>query len=124
MSGSLKAKSDSCWKLADDLRGVGDFNNCVSRMYYAVFQAVKAYAVLKENYDPEKPEWKNQNAHKVMNGLVKRKLSSSAVVYEEMRVLRNTADYDPEDVSATEVTTHDISVLQGIRDTFLKEAMK
>jgi len=101
-----------------------DFNSCASRMYYAVFQSVKLYAVAKEQYDPKADKWKHQNAHRVMNDIIKSKLSALSELYEDMRALRNKADYDPEDVSASEIDTHTVHSMQSIRDVFLKDAIK
>lgn len=124
MSGSLKAKSDKCWELADSLRSAKDFNNCASRMYYSIFQAVVHYAVIKERYSPAETLERKLNAHKLMNRVVERVLPAAKDLYEDMRELRNKADYDPEDVSAAEIDQTVFFRMQGIRESFLKEAAK
>jgi len=122
MSGSLKLKSEKCWELADTLRGSDDFNNSASRMYYSVFQAVVYYAMKKKGYDPEEAQRRRENAHNTMNRIVDEEISQYADSYEEMRQLRNKADYDPEDVVASDFGHHFIVEMQGIRSFFLTEA--
>ena len=124
MSGSLKSKSDKCWELADELRVRCDFNNCASRVYYSVFQAVVFYAIKKEGYDPEKAQHLKRNVHNEMRNIVMNKLFALKDIYEDMRLLRNTADYDPDDVNATDLENHTWNSMQTIRDFFLKEAEK
>jgi uncharacterized protein (UPF0332 family) len=122
MSGSLKLKSNKCWELADALRGSNDFNNCASRMYYSVFQAVVYFAMTKKGYDPEEAQRRKLNAHNIMNHIVDEEISQYADAYGEMRQLRNKADYDPEDVAAVDISHHFLVEMQGIRSFFLTEA--
>lgn len=120
MSGSLRDKSDSCWKLAIQLQENANFNNCANRMYYAVFQAVKDYAVKAGLY--AKTDY--MSAHTIMRKIVKSKLPNQADSYEDMSELRKTADYDPDDVPPGVIDSHFVGVMQSIRDFFLKEAEK
>ena len=41
----LIEKSDENWKLADQLRNDGNCDAAANRLYYSLFQAVKAYAI-------------------------------------------------------------------------------
>ena len=119
MSGSLKEKSERCWTLALELRENGDFNNCASRMYYAVFQAVKAYAVKKRGYDPND---KSTKVHNAMYHIVKEKMGTYYATYEDMREFRNTADYDQDDVPPGGITQHIVKQAEEIKKHFLDEA--
>lgn len=124
MSGSLKTKAEKCWELADELRKKDDFNNCASRMYYAVFQTVVYFAVRKKYFDPEDARRKNLNVHYEMNKIVDKMLAQYSDAYEDMRALRNKADYDPDDVTAGEVDHQVVVSMESIKRFFLNEAEK
>ena len=126
MSGSLKDKSEKCWRLAEKLRESGDFNNCASRMYYAVFQAVKEYAVQKKQYVPKDDPAERGVVHGDMRRIVRDEFHADHhyETYEYMRILRNAADYDPNDVLPNEIDRDVVYQLQIIKDYFLKGSIK
>lgn len=120
-------KIDKGWDLAVSLRGEKDFNNSASRMYYSVFQAVKFYVIRKENYDSEKAREKKQKPHDFMRRVVKEKTKKNKLpldVYERLRVLRNKADYDPDDVTESELDLQIVNGAQDIKNFFLKKAQQ
>ena len=59
-----------------------------------------------------------------MKQVVLRKMSSVRDSYEDLRELRNKADYDPENVTQSEFDTGFIHSIENIKDFFLKEAMQ
>lgn len=112
------------WSLALQLRESKDYNNSASRMYYSVFQAVLFYAVQKERFDREKARREQRNVHKLMKHVATEKMKHVRDSYEDLRELRNKADYDPEDVQQFELNASFVHSVETIKDFFLKEAMK
>jgi uncharacterized protein (UPF0332 family) len=115
------------WDLALKLRGEGDLNNSASRMYYAVFQAVLAYAIQKEGFDREKARRDKENVHSLMKRVVEQNVKNSRQArdtYEDLRELRNRADYDPDDVVKSDLEASFVYSVEGIKDFFLKKATK
>ncbi len=109
------------WDLALKLRASGDLNNSASRMYYAVFQSVLTYAVQKKKYNREK---KRDTVHSDMKRMLKEAASKQRGwkdAYDDLRELRNRADYDPEDVSETDFDQRLVHQSECIKNFFLKE---
>ena len=106
------------------MRESKDYNNSASRMYYSVFQAVLFYAVQKERFDREKARREQRNVHKLMKHVATEKMKHVRDSYEDLRELRNKADYDPEDVQQFELNASFVHSVETIKDFFLKEAMK
>lgn len=112
------------WDLALSLRNAGDLNNSASRMYYAVFQAVLAYAVKKERFDREKHR---EKVHSEMKRVLKEAAARNKEwrdCYDDLRELRNRADYDPEDVTASAFDLNIVHQSECIKNFFLNEVSK
>ena len=123
MSENYLSKVKTGWELATWLRDKQDYNNSASRMYYAVFQAVLTYAIRKEKFDREKAWDEKRNVHALMRRVVKEKMQKNdADAYDDLRGLRNKADYDPEDVHLSDLDLNFIQSVEKIKNFFLKEA--
>lgn len=112
------------WGLAISLRSSRDYNNSASRMYYSVFQAVLYYAVAKTQFDPVA---KRADIHRCMSDLVKENFKEQKEygrIYGQLRKLRNQADYDPVNVSPSDLDQEFVHKIECIKDFFLKEVKR
>lgn len=124
MSANYLNKVHTGWDLATNLYDQHDYNNSASRMYYAVFQAVLAYAIRKKKFDREKARTEKKNVHMLMKDVVTQNMQNALDAYDDLRALRNKADYDPEDVMKSDLDTSFVNSVERIKDFFLKEATK
>jgi len=127
MSANYLNKVNTGWELSTRLHDQKDYNNSASRMYYAVFQAVLFYAIRKEKFNRETALKDKKNVHILMKRVVKEKMKdfkNAFDAYEDLRVLRNQADYDPEDVRQSDLNSGFINSVETIKNFFLKEATK
>jgi len=111
------------WELALNLRDEGDLNNSASRMYYAVFLAALWYAVAKRSFDPLR-KTNRDVVHARMKAYVEehfKERTEYVRCYGQLRRLRNKADYEPVDVSPSELDLEFINKIQCIKDFFLRE---
>lgn len=95
---ALVEKSGDNWALALRLRDDGRFNAAANRLYYALFQAVKAYAVRTgmASVDEE------AGVHGRMKAIVRDEDRRDARVFGDAMDLRVKADYSAASASASD----------------------
>lgn len=90
----MRNKSDENWRIVSLCLQNGTLNAAASRLYYAVFQAVLAYAKAKKEYirDPD------VSVHIKMSSYVRDTPDGKFYerVYKLLIISRTTADYEPE----------------------------
>lgn len=114
---SLVGKSKSNWELFDMLRREGKLDAAANRLYYSLFQAVKAYAVRtgKMNMDDQ------SDVHKTTMNLVSSE-KGYATTYSCARRLRVLADYLPGHPLASDFVQDFLFKADSLRQHYIKEA--
>lgn len=91
----LFEKAQASWRLGVELRDRGQFNAAANRLYYGLFQAVRAHFA-------SEPEMARADG---IHGRVKAKLRyAEKDTFEGLRELREKADYQPDDVQAEDLS--------------------
>lgn len=116
----MRDKSDENWRVGNACLVNGDLNAAANRLYYAVYQAVRGYALAKEkDYRPS-----DTGDHRKMEKIIRRYGKSpelSGDTFQDLMELRGKADYGRETPDASEL--HDLLPEAGkIRDYYLKRA--
>lgn len=114
---SLLGKSKKNFELALKLKEENNFDAAANRLYYSVFQAVKAYALAIGRMKINDSEKVHATAAAVVRDTDKRYHRTMREACE----LRIKADYLCERVSESEMDQHFLNNLQTMRDEF--EAM-
>lgn len=114
----MRNKSDENWKVVVLCLQYETLNAAASRLYYAVFQAVLAFAKAKKGYvyNP------HISVHIAMRNYVNDALGKDLErVFRKLLALRQTADYEPETPTAPNIKS--LMPESGIiRNHFLKLA--
>ncbi|MCX6996610.1 MAG: HEPN domain-containing protein [Kiritimatiellaeota bacterium] len=114
----MRDKSDENWRVGQRCLQDGDLNAAASRLYYGVFQAVLAWARAKKRYV------KTSDAHRDMYKFVCAE-GEGRILYgrkfQEMRGLRETADYHPDTPDADELKEL-LPFCVTMRTTYLRKA--
>lgn len=106
----LIKKSDENWLLSEQLRSDGKLNAAANRLYYSIFQAIKAYAVKSgkmENGD-------KVSVHRTANRIVKDEKKDYRTFGDAMD-MRERGDYEDDSVSPSEFSQkflHDADTLR------------
>lgn len=115
--GSLLEKSEANWKIGQTLLNESDgtLGDCksdaaVNRLYYGMYQAVEAYAIVCEGfvYDPNGGSVHSKMRRCVREFFRQQKTSdnvSFAQKFLELKALRAQADYEPSHVAKSKLDT-------------------
>lgn len=110
----MLCKSKANFDLALDLKENGKFNAAANRFYYSVFQAVKAYAVLKGKMGMDD----RNDVHATASEIVKNTEKKYHRTIRDACNLRIKSDYLKEDVGKNELDLNFVSQMQSMRDCF------
>jgi len=116
----MRDKSEENWRVGTQCLDDGDLNVAASRIYYATFQAVLAWASAKKEYIYNPRE----SAHSKMYRYVRSEGKARALygrVLADMQGLRETADYQP-DPPDKEQLKELLPDCKRIQDYYLKMA--
>lgn len=92
----MREKSDENWTVGNTCLQNGQPNAAASRIYYAVFQVVYEFAQKFRSYQG-KAGGVHADMTRVVGDVINDKKSSEQV-YKRLKLLRETADYDLENV--------------------------
>jgi len=101
----LIEKSRENMDVANVLAGNRQFDAAANRLYYSLFQVVKAYAVNKGKMTIDEKDGVHQKANNIVVALVKDE-GRFDDVFEDALVMRKKADYTPNTVTASEIDTN------------------
>jgi len=104
MANAFREKSDQTWQEGNQCLGQGMANSAASRLYYAVFQAVKGFGVAHGDMTMEEGD----RVHAKIIGIVTTHGKGRFWAREKLTDLlglRVKADYTPETVDAEELKT-------------------
>lgn len=102
MPNILATKSDQTWDEGTDCLYRGQVNTAANRIYYAVFQAVKGFAIQRGDMTIESREGVHRKALEIVRGEGGRGNYYRRIL-NELFSLRVTADYMPESVEKKEL---------------------
>jgi len=119
MAAVFVEKSEENWNIFEQLRSSNFFDAAASRLYYSLFQAVKAFA-LKTGTMTEDD---SLNVHVKAKDIVRQNCSSSIYhAFCDALEMRVRADYESRRVLASEFSQHFICQLDMLRRQFVKLA--
>lgn len=113
----LIEKSEANWSSAYVLlESERNVNAAANRFYYSVFQAVKAFAVARDGFNPED----HKEVHRKMGEVVGKYESTLKHDFDELLGLRKQADYEPDAVDERYLKSllHNADIL---RQAFLRK---
>lgn len=110
----MLCKSKANFDLALELKENGKFNAAANRFYYSVFQAVKAYAVLKGKMGMDD----RNDVHATASEIVKNTEKQYHRTIRDACNLRIKSDYLKEDVGKNELDLNFVSQMQSMRNHF------
>ena len=103
MGNTFTQKSDETWRDGNDCLDRGLINLAANRIYYSVLQAIKGFAVEKKGWSVHDSDNVHVKALNIICGSGGGKGHGFRRRFSELRALRITADYYPEDVDAQEL---------------------
>ncbi len=115
----LLEKSKENWSAFEQLRGDDKLDAAANRLYYSIFQAVKAYAVVtgKTKID------ETNSVHNMMKRIVSAE-GGDARTFSDAMEMRKTADYMPQSITMLELDQDFRFKADALRQSFAKMAGK
>ena len=115
----LIEKSDENWELADQLRNDGNYDAAANRLYYSLFQAVKAYAIKfgKMNEDD------SVSVHSAAKRIVREDNEDHRLFGDAME-MRERSDYQSSHVAASELPIDFVHKAELLRSHYRKLAVE
>ncbi len=115
---SLVEKSNSNWALSEQLRNQEKYDAAANRLYYSLFQAVKAYAVMIGKADVDE----DTGVHGKMKRIVSEEDRSDGEVFGDAMDLRVKADYLPAPVTVADFDQTFVFNAEHLRCSFIRKA--
>ena len=115
---ALIKKSDENWELSERLRKSGSYNAAANRLYYSVFQAVKAYAVKSGKMKPDE----DVSVHRTANRIVKGDNENHRAFGDAME-MRERGDYQDDSVYESEFSQKFLCEADSLRQHYRKLAI-
>ena len=115
---ALRKKSDEKWELSEQLRQSGSYNAAANRLYYSVFQAVKAYAVKSGKMKPDE----KVSVHGSANRIVRADNKNHYAFCEAME-MRERGDYQDDSVSESEFSQKFLCEADSLRQYYRQLAI-
>lgn len=123
MGNSFEQKSNETWKEGIECLDAGKSNMAANRLYYAVIQSIKGFAVANGRWVPDEKDGVHSKALDVVCDRVKKGKSwGSRMKLQELRGLREMADYHPGTVDIEELKAL-VEVVDFIRQQHIATAV-